>query len=183
LRGGSFARALPGGSPTGAAANNESLRLELQEALTLGTYRHWVAQLTQVTGFFVAADVVLVSYGFSQKLAGILLVASGLPMLILVMYMVVGSIASPFVDLVLRIERRLLIRKDSLGATYVHTYFRSMAPTFGSRIEDLDDEQVRHLNLKWDSLWSPIPIIAYVSTAGQVGLFVLSLTVFHYRFM
>jgi type IV secretory pathway VirB3-like protein len=161
--------------------HNESLRLELQEALS--TYRHWVAQLTQVTGFFVAADVVLVSYGFSQRLAGILLVASGLPMLILVMYMVVGSIATPFVDLVLRIERRLLIKKDSLGATYVHTYFRSTSPTVGSRIEDLNDEEVRHLNLKWDSLWSPIPIIAYVATAGQIGLFVLSLTVFHYRFM
>ena len=150
------------------APDNESLRLELQEALS--TYRHWVTQLTQVTGFLIAADVVLVSYGFSQKLAGILLVASGLPLLILVMYMVVGSIASPFVDLVLRLERRLLIRKDSLGATYVHTYFRSIAPTLDSRIEDFDDEQVRQLNLKWDSLWSPIPIIAYVSTAGQVGL-------------
>jgi hypothetical protein len=163
------------------APDNESLRLELQEAL--GTYRHWVAQLTQINGIFITADVVLISYGFSQKLAAILLVASGLPMLSLVMYMVVGSIASPFVDLILRIERRLLIRKDSLGATYVHTYFRSAAPAPGSRIEDLDDEQVRHLNLEWDSLWSPIPIIAYVSTASQVGLFVLSLTVFHYRFM
>jgi hypothetical protein len=162
------------------APDNESLRLELQEALA--TYRHWVTQLTQVTGFAVAADVVLVSYGFSQKLAGILLLASGLPIFILVMYMVVGSIASPFVDLVLRIERRLLIRKDSLGATYVHTYFRSMSPTL-DRIEDLDDEQVRHLNLKWDSLWSPIPKIAYVATAAQVGLFVLCLTVFHYRFL
>ncbi len=163
------------------APDNESLRLELQEAL--GTYRHWVAQLTQVTGFFVTADVLLISFGFSQKLAGILLVTSGIPMLILVMYMVVGSIASPLVDLVLRIERRLLIRNDSLGATYVHTYFRSMVPTLGSRIEDLDDEQVRHLNLKWDSLWSPIPIILYAATVGHLGLFVLCLTVFHYRFM
>ena len=162
------------------APDSESLRLELQEALA--TYRHWVAQLTQVVGFAVAADVVLVSYAFSQRLAGVILIASiVVPILILVMYMVVGSIACPLVDLVLRIERRLLIRRDSLGATYVHTYFRSMASV--GPIEDLDDEEVRHLNLKWDSLWSPIPIILYVATVGGIGIFVLSLTVFHYRFM
>jgi hypothetical protein len=101
----------------------------------------------------------------------------------LIQYMVVGSIASPLINLVLRIERRLLIRKDSLGATYVHTYFRSMRPALGSRIEDLNDEEVRQLNLKWASLWSPLPIVLYASTVVQVGLFVLGLTVFHYRFM
>jgi hypothetical protein len=69
--------------------DNEALRLELQEALA--TYRHWVTQLTQVVGFTVAADVVLISYAFSQRLAGILLFASAVPILILVMYMVVGS--------------------------------------------------------------------------------------------
>jgi len=166
---------------TPEAPDNESLRLELQEAL--GTYRHWVSVLTQVNGFLIAADVLLLSYGFSQKLAAILLVASGVPMGILIMHMLVGSIASPLVDLVLRIERRLLIREDSLGATYVHTYFRSTLRTHGSRIENLNDEEVRQLNLHWDSLWSPIPIILYASTLVQVGLFVLSLTVFHYRFM
>jgi hypothetical protein len=163
------------------APDNESLRIELQEALV--TYRHWVSQLTQVVGFLVAADVVLISYGFAQRIAVILLVASGAPTLILIQYMVVGSIASPLINLVLRIERRLLIRKDSLGATYVHTYFRSMRPALGSRIEDLNDEEVRQLNLKWASLWSPLPIVLYASTVVQVGLFVLGLTVFHYRFM
>ena len=131
----------------------------------------------------VAADVVLISYAFSQRLAGILLLASAVPILILVMYMVVGSIACPLVGLVLRIERRLLIREDSLGATYVHTYFRSMASVLSGRIEDLDDEEVRHLPLKWDSLRSPIPLILYVSTLGGIVIFVLCLTVFHYRFI
>jgi hypothetical protein len=163
------------------APDNESLRLELQQAL--GTYQHWVTQLTQVNGFITAADVALISYGFSQRLAAILLVASGAPMLILTMYILVGSIASPFVNLVLRIERKLQIRKDSLGATYVHTYFRSMTPTLGSRIEDLSDEQVHQLSLEWEKLWGPIPIILYAATVVQIGLFVLSLTVFHYRFM
>jgi hypothetical protein len=166
---------------TPEAPDNESLRLELQEAL--GTYRHWVSQLTQVVGFFVAADVILISYGFSQRLAAILLVASGIPMLILVMYMTVGSIASPLINLVLRIERKLLIRTDSLGATYVRTYLRSADLALGGHIEDLSDEEVRRLNLKWDSFVSPIPIILYIATLGQVIVFVLSLTIFHYRVM
>lgn len=161
--------------------DNESLRLELQEAL--GTYRQWISQLIQICGFAVAADVVLVGYGFSQKLAAVLLVASVVPILILVMYVVVGSIASPLVDLVLRIERRLLIRRDSLGATYVNAYFRSMPPSQSARIEGLDDEEVRHLDLEWDYFWSPIPMILYVASLAQVGVFVVSLTVFHYPFM
>jgi hypothetical protein len=163
------------------APDNESLRLELQQAL--GAYQHWVTVLTQVNGFITAADVALISYGFSQRLAAILLVASGAPMLILAMYILVGSIASPLVNLVLRIERRLQIRKDSLGATYVHTYFRSTTPTLSSHIEYLSDEEVRQLDLKWERFWGPIPIILYAATVVQVGLFVLSLTVFHYRFM
>lgn len=163
------------------APDKESLRLELQQAL--GTYQHWVVVLTQVNGFLTAADVALISYGFSQKLAAILLVASGAPVGILIMYILVGSIASPLVNLVLRIERRLQIREDSLGATYVHTYFRSMTSTLDGRIEDLSDEEVRQLDLKWEKFWGPIPIVLYAATLVQVGLFVLSLTVFHYRFM
>jgi len=104
-------------------------------------------------------------------------------MLILVMYMTVGSIASPLINLVLRIERKLLIRTDSLGATYVRTYLRSGDLALGGHIEDLSDEEVRRLNLKWDSFVSPIPIILYIATLGQVVVFVLSLTIFHYRVM
>jgi hypothetical protein len=161
--------------------DKESLRIELQEAIV--TYRQWASQLTQVAGFLVAADVVLLSYGFSQRLAAILLVASTVPMLILIIYMVLGSTASPFINLVLRIERKLSIREDSLGATFARTYFGKIIPPVDSDIEDLDDEEVRHLNLKWETRWSAIPMTLYAATAVQVGLFALSLTVFHYQFM
>ena len=66
------------------APDNESLRLELQEAIV--TYRHWVSQLTQVTGIIATADVVLLSYGFSQRLAVILLAASTGPIVILLIF-------------------------------------------------------------------------------------------------
>jgi hypothetical protein len=42
--------------------------------------------------FFVAADAVLISYGFAQKLAGILLVASALPIGILFIFLIVWSV-------------------------------------------------------------------------------------------
>ena len=58
-----------------------------------------------------------------------------------------------------------------------------MTPAVGSHIEDLDDEEVGHLNLKWESRWGVLPVILYAGSAIHIVLFVLSLTVFHYRFM
>jgi hypothetical protein len=163
--------------------DDESLRLELQEAIV--TIRHWSSSLIQVTGFIIAADAVLVSYGFAQKLAGIILLASFLPVALLLIDLMVRDMISALVSLVLRIERRLLIRKDSLGATLVHRYLRSSNIAFG-HIEDLEDEKVRELDpssSRWRWLRRPIPIILYTATAAQLGLFVLALTVFHHPFM
>ena len=58
--------------------------------------------------------------------------------------------------------------------------------SFRTKLEELSDEEVRHLSAslsirKW--IWTPIPIIIYISTIAQLGLFVLSLTVFDYQFM
>ena len=163
------------------APDDESLRLELQEALV--TYRQYISQWVQGTGFFTAADVALVSYAFSQRIAVILLVGSLFPILMLVSYMMTVSLGGGLINLVLRIERRLRIRKDSLGATLARTAPAKMIPAVGSHIEDLNDEEVRHLNLKWESRSGIIPILFYATTAIHIVLFVLSLTVFHYRFM
>ena len=163
------------------APDDESLRIELQEALV--TYRQYVSQFVQVAGILTAADVALVSYGFSQRIAVILLLASTFSIFNLVIWMITVSIAGPLINLVLSIERRLRIRKDSLGATLARTAPAKMIPAVGSHIEDLNDEEVRHLNLKWESRSGIIPILFYATTAIHIVLFVLSLTVFHYRFM
>jgi hypothetical protein len=163
------------------APDNESLRIELQEALV--TYRQWASQVTQANGIFIAADVALVSYAASQKLAVILLVASAFPIFMLVSWMITVSMVGPLINLILRIERRLRIRKDSLGATLARTVPAKMIPATGSHIEDLNDEEVRRLNLKWESRWGVLPILYYATTAIHVVVFVLSVTVFHYRFM
>jgi len=58
-----------------------------------------------------------------------------------------------------------------------------MIPAVGGHIEDLSDEEVGHLNLRWESRWGVLPILYYTVTTIGIVLFVLSLTVFHYRFM
>src|SRR5437016_626371 len=98
------------------APDNESLRLELQEAIV--TYRHWTSQLTQVAGIIGTANVVLLSYGFTQRLAAILLAASTMPLALLLIYLLIGSQLVSLINLILRFERRLLIRRDSIGAAY-----------------------------------------------------------------
>ncbi|HEX9517813.1 MAG TPA: hypothetical protein VF940_16755 [Streptosporangiaceae bacterium] len=166
----------------GEAPENESLRLELQEAIT--EFRHGASILTQAGGIIATGDVLLLSYGFSQKVAAILLVASISPMGILLIYLIVSSIAGPLVGLILRLERKLLIQEDSLGATYLRSHMRSVAATLGD-IENLDDEQIRALDLSTlkGQLGKAIPISLCAATIAQVGLFVLSLAVYHYRFI
>jgi hypothetical protein len=166
------------------APKDESLRLELQEAIVM--FRHSTSLVTQAAGFLIAADVVLISYGFAQRIAGIFLVASVMPISFLIIFALARSMAFPLISLILRIERRLLIREDSLGATLVaYAALRPVGIAYGD-IERLDDEEVRELNLsssKWRWLWRPLPIVLYAVIAIHLGLLVIALTVFHYRFM
>jgi hypothetical protein len=168
---------------TREAPDNESLRLELQEAIV--TFRHRTSQLIQMAGFIATGDVLLISYGFSQKLAAILLLASAFPVVILLMYLLLGSMNISLINLMLRIERKLLIREDSIAAMFLRDQLESVAPAV-SATEDLSDEEVRRLNLslsrqKW--IRTPVPMVLCAASIAQVGIAVLSLTVFNYRFM
>jgi len=91
----------------------------------------------------------------------------------------IGSV----VVLILRLERKLLIQEDLLGATFLRN-MGSAAVTFGD-IENLDDEQMHNLSLSTlkGELWTLFSIILCAATIAQVGLFVLSLAVYHYRFI
>ena len=166
------------------APSNESLRLELQEAIAM--VRHWTSLVVQATGFITTVDVVLISYGFAQKLAGIILLATVFPISLLIIFIVTSSMGRPLISLIVRIERKLLVREDSLGATLAaHPAIRPIGIAYGD-IEKLDDEKVREIDLSsstWRWLGRPIPIILYTIIASQLGLFVVALTVFHHRFM
>jgi hypothetical protein len=67
--------------PDDEPTDRDSLRLELQQAIE--TLRHQATLITQVLGFITAADALLLSYGLSQKNAGILFLASLTPIAML----------------------------------------------------------------------------------------------------
>ena len=71
------------------APDDESLRLELQEALV--TYRQWASQFIQATGILIAADVALVSYAVSLRIAVIILVGTVLPIAMVITWMITAS--------------------------------------------------------------------------------------------
>jgi hypothetical protein len=156
---------------------DESLRLELQEAA--GTLRHQMQLLTQAASFIATADSVLTAYGFAQKHSGILLVASVMPLFMLVAYVEIMTHAAPFAYVGIRLERKLRLRDSPLLETYARA---RLAPLFKmtDRVSDLD-ESILYLRSRWLKMRSP-KLIAIVF-AGQLGLFLISVTVFHYSFM
>jgi hypothetical protein len=154
----------------------DSLRLELQEALV--TVRHWQTQSIQAAGFIVAGNVRLVAYGFSQKQAGIFLVGSVLPIILLMVYSLAISAAAPLIMLAIKLERDLQIRGHSLAATYArnHLWLGNVD------IENLNDAEVQKLGLekrRW--FFNLTAIILYICTMGQIVLGILCLTIYHYR--
>jgi lipoprotein signal peptidase len=62
----------------------ESLRLELREAIT--AFQNQLTLMAQSIGLIITADTLLLAYGFVQKRSGILLLASLLPIVMLVVF-------------------------------------------------------------------------------------------------
>jgi hypothetical protein len=163
------------------APDADSLRLELQEALA--TFRSWTTQATQAFGVLVTGDALLITYGFSQRLAAILFLASGLPVGVLLLYLQTMSTAAPLVIFAARIERSLSI-KESLAAVYARSHLRPFAKAMN--IDSLSDAELRGLDvdISWGSwIGKRIPKLLYFTILIQVGLAILSMTVYHYKFM
>jgi hypothetical protein len=161
--------------------DSESLRLELQEAIT--TFRHQTGLLIQALGFILTADSVLLAYGFAQRQSGVLLVASLMPiaLLIVLIQFMVGLV--PICYVAIKLERKLSLREEphlALVATFVQT--RDDLPF--SSLENIENADVPKVH---DSvlvvLKSRKSLILLCAFAVQLCLVVISITVFHYRFM
>lgn len=162
---------------------DESIRLELQEALI--TFRHWTAQANQAGGVAATVDALLIAYGFSQRLAGILFLASLMPIVVLLIYLQIMSAAAPIITLAMRLERKLSFRADSLAITYAKLHMRPLISKVPS-LSSLDDNELLDLDhylLQKYWLRKQIPVILYSATIIQAGLAAISLTVYNYRFM
>jgi hypothetical protein len=187
-----FARySRPGGSPRLYAwsmparqpPDAESLRLELQEAIT--TFRHQHSLLIQALGIIVAADSVLVAYGFAQRKSGILLVASLMPLAMLILFIQVMTDSIPIIYIAIRLEQKLSLSEDSLVATWVRR--RDDLPfTSIEEMDELDDPKVRDSVLQPPRLFlfkSQKTLILIGTLVVQFSIFLISVTVYHYRFM
>jgi hypothetical protein len=160
-----------------ATSDPDALRLELQEAL--GSVRHWQMMSVQATGFIVAGNVVLIGYGFTQKQAGMFLLGSVLPVILLALFIITVSAEAGLIVLSLRIEQELHIRKKhSLARTYARSYLRLTGP----QLEVIAAQEPRDRNLTRKWFIRPVAIILYAASLGQLGLFVLCFALYNYRF-
>jgi hypothetical protein len=161
----------------------ESLRLELQEAVKM--YRHQTSLLVQISGFIVAADSILIAYGFSQRVSGILLVASIMPVIMLASYVEIMNLNLPSIYVAMALEQRLQLHETSLITLYAKKYAPAIF-TGPNKITDMMDPEARESVLGAPRLsWLPnrAGYILSLIFILQIGLFLISLLVYHYRFM
>jgi len=83
----------------------ESRRLELREAIT--AFHSQLAMLVQALGIVITADALLLAYGFTQKLSIILLLASLLPIAMVVMFLETMTVLVPITYVAVKLERSL----------------------------------------------------------------------------
>jgi len=157
--------------------DRDTLRVELQEAL--GSVRHWQVQAVQTAGFILAANIVLIGYGFSQKHAGMFLIGSALPLILLGVHIIGISSSTNQIALAIRIEDELHVREtQSLARIYARNYLRSAGPQLEAAIA----QKARGRNLSLKSFITPEAIILYAASLGQLVLFALFLVSDNYRF-
>jgi hypothetical protein len=166
-----------------APPDEESLRLELREAIT--TFRDQAGRMTQGTGFIVTADSVLLAYGFSQRESGILLVASAMPVLALLVYIHFRRIATPILYVAMILERQLRLNEVPLIGIYARQGFKQLRALVASSTGVANDDVLNSiLTVSYrDWVVRPIPLAFYGIFVAQLSLFVISLVVYNYRFM
>jgi hypothetical protein len=165
------------------APSDESLRLELQEAIA--TFRHQIVQLVQVLGFSITANSILLGYGFSQRLAILLLAASLVPIATLLIFIQIMTGLLPITYVAIRLEWKLLLRQDAFIGTWVKE--RKDLPFYSlANLGDLKDPQTRDSMLNvppWYFLGNLKSLALLASFVVQLGLVILSMTVYNFHFM
>jgi hypothetical protein len=172
--------------PDPTQPDDESLRLELKEAI--GAIQIQASLIVQTAGFFIAADTLLLAYGFSQRRSGIFLLASFMPPVMLAVYTFVtrDSVAAIYVAMVL--EEKLNLRDIPLVGTLARARVR-MKPILKVLDESdakMADPGTRDLLMKRATrrylLDDSAARLLCLATLLQIGFFLISLVLFHYPF-
>jgi hypothetical protein len=161
----------------------ESRRLELQEAIVF--IRHQTMLGAQAAGVVLTANTLLLAYGFAERVAGILLIASTMPLLVqgTKIFLVEGSL--PFFYTALVLERELALDTAPLIGTLA---LKALKPVTSILGDDCDvsgtaaRDAVLGIPLRaW--LRGRLSMTYYCCSAAQLLLFIVSIAVYHYRFM
>jgi hypothetical protein len=170
------------------APSVESLRLELQEAIT--TFRHQNVQLIQALGVIVTADSVLLGYGFAQKLSSVLLVASLMPLAALSVYNTIMTALVPICYVAKELEKKLSLYDVPLIGTWVKTRDDlDRAVNAFDRLKQQKEpgrqkqRRPRPNVSRWFFLVNPTSWALLAAFAVQIGLVIISLFVYHFHFM
>ena len=133
----------------------------------------------------LTANTLLLAYGFQSRVAGILLIASAMPLLIqgTKIYLVESSL--PIIYTALVLERELALHTAPLIGTLALKAPKPVTAILGDDC-DLSGTTVRDAVLgiptrTW--LGGRLSMTYYFCSSAQVILFIVSIAVYHYRFM
>jgi hypothetical protein len=168
----------------GEPANLEVLRLQLQQ--TIDWMRQLVGFLVQASGFFLAADALLLGYGITQKKAVFLLLAGFSVAGILVTGWLFARASIPANYVAIHLERRLL-GSGSVGlASFVlrienrRIYDRLIR---ADHVEDAERAKLVRQTLRLrDFVMYSGAIALFALLLGQIALFGISLAVLEFSF-
>jgi hypothetical protein len=164
-------------------SDDESRRLELKEAISAFHSQH--TTLVQSLGILVTADALLLAYGFAQRRSAIILLASLVPIAMLVMFLEAMTFLVPISYVAIKLERSLSLQEAPLIETYAQSR-QGLLSTLLDGGKNLD-------NLKAQGFVPKIPLrsllkdrrstLIVAAFAGQLCIFVVTATVYHYQFL
>jgi hypothetical protein len=157
----------------------ETLRLELQEAII--TFRHQIGLLIQMFGIAVTADSALIAYGFAQQRSGIFLAASFPPIAVAVIYFAIITGLIPIAFAIMELERAFSLREEGFMTRWIMSRHDLPFRILRKRgvVANAEALPSRPSYLIKD----PKMLILAGTFAVQFFVFMISLTVYHYRFM
>lgn len=162
-------------------ASEASLHLELQQAIE--TFRFQTGLLTQVCGFLVAVDSLLVGYGLTQNKSILLAIATSIPLLMIAALLRILKHALPISLVALRLERLLLGGQIGLATTYLQMQFSDFYSPLEAVLEsgDVKDDGWLVVSINTSGRLLRSRTIFYFITIflAQVDLFVISVAIFH----
>ena len=157
--------------------------MELKEAIT--GFNAQISLIAQSLGFLIAADVILLGYGFAQRRSVILLLASLIPIAMFAVLVDLMTSMIPMSYVAINIERRLSLREAPLIGTYVKSCQGIIQAVLGD-IESWDSLRVEGLvpriRLRF-LLRDRKTLLLLGAFIAQLCLFVVSITAYHYPFM